>query len=193
MNTIPVFGVESSVPAMCALLSLTEIYSYDDPRMGVGFKYEGPDYIHADAYLYDLGLPHITDDIKSPEVISWFKIALAEIFKFVELGEYKNFTMAFSDFFFLEQNKSNPFCLLSSFIYEATITDASNGNNIICEMEQMSHLTLRTDRGFINKIRFSYPREVSHIGIKVFRAFLLDWTTAVQNFHTVSNNGPYLM
>ena len=191
MSPIPVFGVEAYVPSMCAKLSLVEIYHYDDPKHGVSFKYQGPGHIYADAYLYNLGLSNIPDDLKSPEVTGWFQDAIAGILKLkpVKFKMNQNPTEVGYSFLFRNEDNSSPLCLWAQFTYEETISNSEQQDSGIYQVEMTSHLTLRTDRGFINKIRFSYPnvKEISDIGSKVFQAFLSEWTAAVQNFNCKHN------
>lgn len=179
MSPIPVFGVESSIPRECAGLSFSAANYYDDPKLGIGIRYEGHSLIYADTYLYDLGRSHITDDLESPEVIQWFQEACHGIFRHAELGSYRNLEVVNSNFLYLPQDDCDPFCLWASFMY-----NWAPGPGINYTGQLMSHITLRTDRGFINKVRYSYPytEEIAEIGTKVFLHFLLEWTHAVQNF-----------
>jgi hypothetical protein len=45
----------------------------------------------------------------------------------------------------------------------------------------MSHLALRTDRGYINKVRFTYPESMEASAFPAFLTFLQEWTHAVQS------------
>lgn len=44
----------------------------------------------------------------------------------------------------------------------------------------VSHLALRTDRGYINKVRFNQPEDAGEAGFAGFVAFTVEWTQAVQ-------------
>jgi hypothetical protein len=179
MSPIPVFGVESSIPRECAGFSFSEATYYDDPKLGISIRYYGPSLIYANTYLYNLGRSYITDDLESPEVMQWFQEACHGILRYAELGSYLNLEEVNSKFLYLPQDDSDPFCLWASFIY-----NPAPGPGISYTGQLMSHIALRTDRGFINKVRFSYPytEEISEVGRKGFLHFLLEWTHAVQNF-----------
>lgn len=180
MSPIPVFGVESSIPLKCGGLSFNSVNYYDDPRLGIGIRYNGPELIYADAYLYDLGLSFITNDITSPEVIQWFQEACHGILRHAEMGSYLNLENVDSQFLYFPKDDPQPFWHWASFIY-----NPARGPDIGFTGKLMSHIALRTDRGFINKVRFSYPytKEESEVGTRWFFAFLIDWTLAVQNFN----------
>jgi len=168
MSPIPVFGVESSIPRKCAGLSFSEVNYYDDPRLGIGIRYDGPTPIHADTYLYDLGLPHITNDLTSPEVMLWFQQSCHDIFRYAELGIYLNLEEVNSKFLYFPEDDPDPFCLWASFTY-----NTAPGKGISYTGKLMSHIALRTDREFINKVRFSHPytEEISEVGMKGFLNF----------------------
>lgn len=181
MSPIPIFGVEASIPVKCGGLSFCEANYYDDPKLGIGirYRYDGPALIYADAYLYDLGLPNITTDLTSPEVMQWFQEACYGIFRNAELGVYQNMEEINSKFLYFPQDDPDPFCLWASFTY-----NKAPGPGIIYTEQLISHITLRTDRGFINKVRFSYPynEEVLGVARRQFIIFLIEWTLAVQSF-----------
>lgn len=42
------------------------------------------------------------------------------------------------------------------------------------------HLALRTDRGYINKVRFNHPESAGEAGFAGFVGFTVEWTQAVQ-------------
>jgi len=179
MSPIPIFGVESSIPRECGGLLFSGFVYYDDPKWGVSFKYAGPANIHADTYLYDLGMPYITDDLQSPEVIRIFQQSCNEIFTKGTRGEYENLELINSEFLHIPKDNPDPFCLWASFTY-----NRAPDSDVIYKGKQMSYIALRVDRGFINKVRFSYPHteELSELGVLYFIDFLLKWILAVRDF-----------
>lgn len=183
MNRIPVFGTETSVPLSCGGLVFDFIKKFKDPGLGISFRYVGRDSIYADVFLYDLGLPRISQDIRSAEVLQWFQDAYASILVSVERGDYHGFETHKSEFLHIPDNEPEPFCLWSAFSYYKY---SESGDDFT--KRRTSHLTLMTDRGFINKIRYTYPsykdmnEQAEFAVFGGFIAFLLEWTDTVRKF-----------
>jgi len=179
MSPLPVFGVEASIPAQCAGLVYHSVNYYDDPRLGIGIRYDGPAYIHADTYLYNMGRPYITDDLMSPQVIHWFLEACDSITKHAEMEAYQNIEVLECRILNFPKDDPQPFWHYASFTYKRADEEGS-----IYTDPLISHIALRIDRGFINKVWFSYPNtvELSEVGIRGFFDFLIEWTLTVQNF-----------
>ena len=186
MNRIPVFGTEASVPLSCGGLVFDFIREFKDPGLGVAFRYVGPDRIYADAYLYDFTLPSISQDIRSKGVRQEFQDAYASILVAVERGDYHCFETHKSEFLHIPDDDPEPFCLWSAFSYYIYSEYSKSDEDFT--KRRTSHLTLRTDRGFINKVRYTYPsykdmtEQTEFAGFAGFIAFLLEWTKTVRNF-----------
>lgn len=180
MKRIPIFGVEASLPAVCGCLRFDDVQVAEDPRLGVIIRYQGPGTAHADAYLYNLGLSNITDDLGSREVYEWFQDSWQSILWMVEHGRYLDFEFLSSQFLYMPADAAEPFCLWNAFSY-----CRAPGPEVRFTGRNMSHLTLRTDHGFINKIRYTYPdiEEIRDAQLSAFLAFLFEWTGAVQHFY----------
>jgi hypothetical protein len=172
MNQIPIFGVEASLPHVCGGLSFSEVEVFQDPRLGAAIRYEGSLGIRADAYLYNLGLPDIPNDLQSSDVQDFFQQAWEDILRVAEMKKELDLEILKHEFLYLPKDATDPFCIWVAFTY------------LNFAGRQISHLALRIDQGFINKIRYSYP-DIEGLEEKQydsFLAFLTEWTSAVQQF-----------
>jgi hypothetical protein len=179
IRQIPVFGVEASIPDKCGGLSFDHIELYEQPELGVSIRYESPSFVRADAYLYDLGLTNITSDLRSSEVMQWFQQACENVYRNAQTGRYLDLETITSQFLHLPPDAPDPFCLWAAFSYSPAPKPGSHSIG-----KETSHIALRTDRGFINKVRYSYPygEEIAEVGFYGYCAFLVDWTMAIQKF-----------
>jgi hypothetical protein len=85
MNKIPIFGVEASLPPVCGGLSFKEVMVFQDPRLGAAIRYEGSTDVRADAYLYNLGLSEMPNDLHSPAVEGFFQEVWENILSVAEM------------------------------------------------------------------------------------------------------------
>jgi hypothetical protein len=177
MYPIPIFGVESSIPAKCGGLSFSKVDYYNDPRLGVDIRYDGTNNIYADAYLYNLGIKNITNDLKSQEIMSYFNQACNDILMMAEKGLYQNVEKVMTNFIVTRDNPE-PLWIWAEFVY-----NLKPGPGVDYR-QRMSHLALSTDRGFINKVRFTYPYidKMTEVGMNGFYVFLGEWRRNVQSF-----------
>lgn len=185
-NAIPVFGTEDRLPSRIAGLGIESVDQYPDPRLGVMIRYGMPPLIKADTYLYDMGLNDIPDDLRSPLVVQLFEESLRGVTMAAEQGIYRDFEILGSGYLNLPPESPEPFCLGASFAYsqnpEAPIPLVfPNKEGTINDVGRIvSHLALRTDRGYINKVRYNYPEEAGQAGFAGFLAFFMQWTQSVQ-------------
>ena len=189
MNAIPVFGSEGQLPDSVGGLSLEGVDQYPDPRLGVMIRYGIPPWIKADAYLYDMGLPDISDDLRSAQVMALFQESLNSVTMAAEQGIYLDFEILGAGYINLTPDAADPFCLGASFAYRQN-ADApvpvvgipgKEGTGVINDIGRLvSHMTLRIDRGYINKVRFNYPEDAGEAGFSGFLNFLSEWTYLVQ-------------
>jgi hypothetical protein len=172
MNQIPIFGVEASLPHVCGGLSFREVGIFQDPHLGAAIRYEGSAGRRADAYLYNLGLSDIPNDLQSSDVQEFFQQAWEDILRVVEKTKKLDLEILKHEFLYLPEDAPDPFCILVAFTY------------LNYTGRQISYLTLRIDRGFINKIRYTYP-DIEGSEEKQYHNFLVflkEWTIAVQEF-----------
>lgn len=185
-SAIPVFGTEDQLPTRIAGLGIEGVEHYPDPKLGVMIRYGLPPLVKADAYLYDLGLSDIPEDLHSPLVVQLFQESLRGVTMAAEQGIYLEFEMLGSGYVTLEPESNEPFCLGASFAYRQNA--AAPVPQVFPKREGavndvgrlVSHLALRTDRGYVNKVRFNHPEAAGEAGPAGFLGFTVEWTHAVQ-------------
>lgn len=178
MRAIPLFGDESQLPAIIGGLAFEHVEYYPDPRLGVGIRYGTPTTAKVDAYLYDFGRADIPDDLRSPQVVEWFQEACQGVLVAAERGLYRDFEVLASQYLHLPPDAPDPFCLLASFAYRQV--PGPDIPEVTFAGRRVSNLALRTDRGYINKVRYTYPEDAGEAGFAGFLAFVAEWTEAVQ-------------
>lgn len=185
-NAIPIFGAEERLPSSIAGLGIESVDQYPDPRLGVMVRYGLPPLIKADAYLYDMGLSDIPADLDSPLVLQLFEESLQGVIMAAEQGLYRDFAMIGSGYINLPDS-DEPFCLGASFAFshnpEAPIPVVfPDREGFVQDVGRVvSHLALRTDRGYINKVRFNHPEQFGDAGFAGFVGFTAEWTQSVQD------------
>ncbi len=179
MHDIPIFGKEASLPKICGGLMLAGVETFPDPGLGVKFRYQGFVSDRADVYLYDLGSPHILTDLESPDIVEQFQQAVTDVFSAAEVGCYEDLELVSSQYLHLPPDSPEPFCLWAALRFHQP-----PGPQVFYTGPQISHLTLRSDRGYFNKVRYSYPESETSADkrFRGFLIFLVEWTSQVQSF-----------
>ena len=187
MNAIPVFDTRDKVPPSIDQLILESVDQYPDPRLGVMIRYGIPPVVKADAYLYDMGLTDISEDLHSPQVSQLFEESLQSVFMAADQGLYLDFEVMGSGYINVPPDAAEPLCLCASFAYrqnsQAPVPSSGipGKHGVINDVGRLvSHLALRIDRGYINKVRFNYPESAGERGFGGFVRFIDEWTNAVQ-------------
>ena len=187
VQAIPLFGSRENLPSVLAGLALESADPYPDPNLGAIIRYGIPPMVKADAYLYDLGMPSISDDLQSPQVIEFFQESLHSVAMAADQGLYLDFEMLGSGYLRIPEDAPEQFCLCASFAYrqnsQAPVppTGIPGKGGVINDVGRIaSHMALRTDRGYINKVRFNYPEALGERGLGGFLRFLTEWTLLVQ-------------
>lgn len=188
MKAIPVFGSKDQLPASIAGLDLESVDHYPDPKLGVMVRYGMPPFVKADAYLYDLGLTDIPGDLQSPRVAQWFQESFEGVLMAAKQGIYRDFEVLGSGYINVPPDAPDPLCLCASFTYRQdsgasvpVVFPEKEGTPVITDIGRLvSHMALRTDRGYINKVRFNYPEEAGEGGFAGFLNFMVEWTRVVQ-------------
>jgi hypothetical protein len=180
---IPVFKNENWIPPVIADLYFKGIQIYPDDRLGVQIRYGNGRNIRADGILYDLGLDKISTDLYSPQVIDWFEEACNDIQRFSDQGFYQELELRLVQYLHFPIDNPLPFFLWAVFSYYDT-----PGLKLLCYEKQTSHLALRTDRGYINKVRYTYPEieKTEESDLQQFFNFLFEWTYTVQEFKGIA-------
>jgi hypothetical protein len=174
MTPLPLFGEERFLPAVVAGLNLEGVHHYPQPELGISVRYgAGP--VKADAYLYDLGLPDVPSDLRAPQVMEWFQEACGGVFTAAERGMYSDVKVLASQFLVLDADPASPFCLWAAFSLAQNPGPGTSHTG-----PRISHLVLRTDRGYINKIRYTYPEPAPEGVFASFVDFITGWTRAMR-------------
>ncbi len=176
---IPVFLNESSLPRVIGGLAIEGVDIYPDERLGIKVRYGIGPGLKADVYLYNLGRSDITVDLRSPDVLSWFEGACQDIQRLADMGMYVDLDIRGMEFLYIPADAADPFCLWAGFAYRQATSPLDSHL-----LMRVSHLAVRTDRGYINKVRFTHLEgsNEEEVGFDRFLAFLVEWTTTVQDF-----------
>jgi len=173
MNGIPLFQIEDAVPTELGKLAYAGHELYEDSRLGVRLRYERG-ITKADVYLYDLGLQSIPSDIRSDSVMEFFQQSCAEILSLADRGMYLDIETRASQYLHLPDHAPDPMYLWAAFYYRQTPHPF-----VANEGFRFSHILLRTDGGFINKVRYTYPENAIATSSEDMVSFLLDWHDAI--------------
>jgi hypothetical protein len=174
MPTLPLFVDESRVPARLAGLAFAGSEVDPDPRLGAKLRF-GDGTVQADASLYTLGLEDLAEDLRAPLTVDLYREACGEVLHAAGQGLYQNLEVHVSQFLHLPSGSPEPFCLWAAFGYCQAPGPAATDDG-----PRSSHLTLRIDRGHVNKVRYTYPAERDEEELPRFLQFLLEWTAAVR-------------
>jgi hypothetical protein len=136
--------------------------------------------VKATTYLYNLGLENIPSDLKSGEVQAFYEQAYLDVLRTAACGLYLDLELNEPQLLYLSDD-AEPFCLCAEFAFRHA-PESGVGFNGRCA----SHLALRTDGGFINKVRYTYPESEagSNDGTDRLLGFMVEWTVLVQPFAT---------
>lgn len=170
MKAIPLFGTERALPRQVGALEFQDVSHFDDERLGVQVRYGSPEGTKADVYLYDLGVPNIPDDLGAPEVMEFFQMSCRDVLAAAHQGVLLDFELKTSQYLFLPDDAPAPLYLWAAFYYRQ-----APGPFTVLEGMRYSHLALRTDRGYINKVRYTYPETLAADAGLGLAAFLLEW------------------
>jgi hypothetical protein len=174
--SIPIFGSEQDLPQTLGLVQYAGLERFEDADLGVKLRYVGNDYVKADVYLYDLGRSDIPTDISGDAVQELFREACAEVLLAAEQGLYCDLELHASQYLHIPDTAPEPMYLWAVFAYRQAA-----GPGTAYEGPRYSHLALRTDRGYINKVRYTYPAATVQLAEPGLIPLLTDWHAAVQS------------
>lgn len=179
MSSVPIFQTEDALPPQLGELDYAGMDAYADPRLGVTIRYERG-ITQADIYLYDLGLPSIPSDLQAEEVKEFFRQAMGEVLEMGRLGRYTDLETRNARYLHIPADAPQPLCLFGSFYYRKTLRPG-----VVHEGFRHSHLFLRTDCGFINKVRYTFLDPATDTNNEEMIQFLFDWYDAVDHASAV--------
>lgn len=173
--SIPIFGNESLIPPSIGPLSLEDIEIYPDPRLGARIRYAS-EIVRADTYLYDQGVFDIPEDLRSEVVWDLYAQAYLDVLRMAEAGMYLDLESQPPGFLHLPRDAADPFCIWAVFVYRQPL-----GPGVEFPGRSVSHLALRTDRGYVNKVRYTYPEDEGLADKRYggFLAFFVEWTAVL--------------
>jgi hypothetical protein len=198
MDPIPVVGSEADLPAEVAGLHLQGVRHHTDPDSGVQIRYGITAFATADVYLYTQGFSDISDDLWSAEVEARFEDSCTLIKMTAAQGLYTDLVTLQSGYLFIPADAPEPLCLWASFAYTVTpgtpipMIGSAGGTPVMTDMgRKSSHVGLRTDHGYLNKVRYTHPAEDGEKGFAGFRAFVAAWTDFVKRRPRVPQPGTH--
>ena len=169
-HPIPIFQSEEQIPRFLGGLIHSSTEWFDDPRMGVRLRYGIPmtpaSLLKADLYLYDLGQV-IPADLMDPTVESFFQEACSLIMNDPGPFPYTDMEVRACEVLKLSDDDPGTWFHWAAFRYRQTGGDYDEF--------RFSHIALRTDGGFINKVRFTYRETMADVGGNIFTKLLTDW------------------
>ena len=177
MNSIPIFAVEDNLPRHVGHLVLGDVRIYPEKAYGIRIRYVDAGGTKADIYLYDLNISTLPQDIRSPEMLQLFQMAYSDVMVAVQRGMYKNLEVMTSEYLHLPESAPEPTWMWSAFRYSQ-----QEDTNVASTLDRVSHLALRTDRGFINKVRYTYLGHLEEQEFSRFLEFLIAWHRIVGSF-----------
>lgn len=173
-NTIPIFGDESHLPESVAGLPFCGLTVCPDPKLGVVIGYGLPQIVSVTSYLYDMGVAGIPEDLRSPDVVQFFEEAVHSVSSVAKRGLYVDFEILATEYLHVPPYSAESW-LWAAFSYVENPNEKPDAKSV----KQVSYLALRTDEGYINKVRFTtdYGREPA--AYVTFLRFLVSWRDAI--------------
>ena len=202
---IPIFVNIEALPPRVGILWLEGVATYEDPSAGVCFRYRYPEnndskpnndfddleiiaermggpkishrLIKADAYLYNLGLSEIPKDITSEAMVEIFHYACSDIAAVVEQGHYSLFEVMKTAMLSVPPSAPEPMWLWAAMRYR----QVNQPPHFEDDQDRVSHLAVRSDGMFINKVRYTYPASIpANLAYADFLLFLFEWQYSVK-------------
>lgn len=172
---IPLFETDDALPLRLGNLDYCGAMFFPDERLGVQMRYSSDNGTKGDIYLYNLRLENIPDDLHAPEVMEFFQTACADVLGQAERGLLLDLEIKASQY--LPIDSEEPSYLWAVFQYRQ-----APGPGTSYEGERFSHLALRTDGGYINKVRYTYPAAIAEESSLGLMQFLYEWRETVACF-----------
>jgi hypothetical protein len=182
MKTIPIFVDKYNLPKHIDHLVLDDIEIYEQKVLGVKIRYHADNSSYggakADIYLYDAGRSPLPQNIRSPDMLKLFQAAYSEIRVAAQLDIYENLEEMNAEFLHLPENAPEPMWLWAAFRYR----QPPGRGSVTYTLDRVSHLALRTDRGYVNKVRYTYPGYIEEQEFSHYLQFLFEWQQIVGSF-----------
>lgn len=164
----PQIGI--SLPASLGPLKRTGMKKYDQPELGIGYRYEGAALIKGDIFIYNLGLKNLGTGLNSRDVKLQFDQAKNDIYQLEKMGRYRAVNKVSEGEIPLGSTPQKIPTLSTVFTYSQ-----APESGIVYEGVRVSHLLLTAYKGYFIKIRFTYPEKDKSQGEKALQQFLADF------------------
>lgn len=202
LHDIPIFGSEDKLPLRVGILYLADVEIYEIRAAGARFQYYfydiaedaeakksdlealaeiigGPHpnfkHVKASTYLYDLGLPSVPTNLESDEMAEIFNHALTDIFAVVNQRDYLQFEVLQHGLLTVSPQIPNHKWLWAAMRYQQR--KSNEGDD---DQDRISHLAVRCDAGYINKVRYTYPATLpTRVAYAGFLLFLFEWKHSI--------------
>lgn len=159
-----------ALPANIGPLKLAGTKKYDQPGLGVVYRYTGEPTVKGDVFIYDLDLKNLGRGLKSPQVKAHFEQVKADIYNMGKKGDYLSIVKVSEG----ETGLTTPAGKIP--VLTATFTYSQKpGPNVAYAGTRVSHLLLTAYQDSFVKIRFTYPEAQKAQGDQVWRQFLADF------------------
>lgn len=161
-----IFGDRSQVPDPVGQLGLMRFEPSDDPDRGSIFRYEaqteGGGWLGANAFLYHRNL-NLTDGVEMPEVAA----ERDRSFKLLRANAIDPTTIGVAPIK-CQMPGRQPVHWQWASLRTSPNTDA-----------EITNVAVRVDRGYFNKVIYTFPAAIESIGRMAFVEFLDDWHRVV--------------
>jgi hypothetical protein len=175
MAVIPIFQHERNLPPILGGLRYQSTSVYCHAPLDVGVWYAVPNGYTADVFLYDPGRENAPAGVTDPRLQGFSQSAVSAVFASERNGTCRDVRILGTWYARIPEDAPEPTYLWTALSY-VTEADPTFGYTGLW----YSHLAIRADCGFVNKVRYSYIEPRAADGVRNLGAFLQDWYIAVQ-------------
>jgi len=170
---VPASGAEApasgiSLPPTIGGLKRYAMKKYDQPELGVVYRYRGGQLIKGDVFIYDMGRKNLGTGLKSPQMRPHFEQVKNDINRMGQMGHYQAIVKVYEEVTDLTTPAGKVPALSATFTYSQVGKDSSYAGT------RISHLLLTAYKDFFIKIRFTYPETEKGLGDNLWGLFLAD-------------------
>jgi hypothetical protein len=162
-------GTGMVFPARLGGLLLQGTESYGQQELGASVRYEGPQFLKADVFLYTLGIQQIPDGIDSELVKKHFESVSQDVLNAVRRGWYSSLVEVGHGTVQLGTSREGQRALYRCFEYD------QNPSPTTATLERRrSYVILTGYRNHFVKIRFTFLANTKSYGELALKRFLID-------------------
>ena len=160
-----------SLPASLGSLKRAGVKKYDQPELGIGYRYEAAPLIKGDIFIYNLGLKNLGTGLNSRDVRPQFDQAKNDISALEKMGRYRGVNKVSEG----EIPLGSPPLKIPTLSAVFTYSQAPEPGVVVYAGVRVSHLLLTAYKDYFIKIRFTYPEKDKSQGEKALQQFLADF------------------